>query len=74
MNREGLSGHSAAEGGKWGVKGEGLIWVGHDKWSQRLVGEELLNGEEFLSKLENWEELEGGLEKRKGKGGKREKG
>ena len=27
-----------------GVKGEGLIWVGHDKWSQSLVGEELVNG------------------------------
>ena len=30
-------------------------------------------GEEFLSKLKNREEFEGGLEKRKGKGGKRRK-
>jgi len=32
-----------------------------------------LGGEEFLSKLKNREEFGGGLEKRKGKGGKRRK-
>ena len=32
-----------------------------------------LGGEEFLSKLKNREEFEGGLEKRKGKGRKRRK-
>ena len=39
-----------------------------DIYSAPLGGEE-----EFLSKLKNREEFEGGLEKRKGKGGKRRK-